>query len=138
MSTRTTTQAPDLTDWAGSPLSTVHHLAAHTNPIPVEQYPDGKHYVVKLEVPGIDPGQDLTVSVAAGTLNVRAERHDIASAGTQSEFRYGTFARHIVLPPGSDPQDVSASYHNGIVTVRIGIKSEHQQPPRWIDVAIEP
>lgn len=72
------------------------------------------------------------------TLNVRAERHDIAPAGTLSEFRYGSFARHVVLPPDSDPHDVSASCHNGIVTVRIGIKFEHQQLPRRIDVSIEP
>jgi HSP20 family protein len=91
-----------------------------------------------MEVPGIEPAQDLAVSVEAGTLSVRAERRDGAPAGKQSEFRYGTFARHVVLPPGSDPQDVSASYHNGIVTVRIGIKTEHQQAPRRIDVAIEP
>ncbi|MGO8960485.1 MAG: Hsp20/alpha crystallin family protein [Streptosporangiaceae bacterium] len=138
MSTRTATSSQDLADWAGSPLSTVHHLAAQAKPIPVEQYPDGSCYVFRLEVPGVDPAQDLAVSVEAGTLSVRAERRNLGPAGTQSEFRYGTFARHIVLPPGSDPQDVSASYHNGIVTVRIGIKAEHQQAPRRIDVSIEP
>ena len=138
MSTRTSASSPNLADWAGSPLSTVHHLQGHTIPIRVEQYPDGSHHVVKLEVPGVDPANDLTISVAAGTLNVSAERRDSMPAGAQSEIQYGTFARIIVLPPGSDPQDVSASYHNGIVTVRIGMKTEHQQSPRRIDVTIEP
>jgi HSP20 family protein len=137
MSTGATGSSPNLADWAGSPLSTVHHLPGHAIPIRVEQFPDGSSYVVRLEVPGVDPANDLTVSVAAGTLNVSAERRDSTPAGAQSEFRYGTFARHVVLPPGSDPQDVSASCRNGIVTVRIGMKTEHQQAPRRIEVAIE-
>jgi HSP20 family protein len=138
MSTRTPASSPNLADWAGSPLSTVHHLTAHAIPIRVEQYPDASGYVIRLEIPGVDPANDLTISVAAGTLNVSAERRDCTPAGAQSEFRYGTFARHVVLPPGSDPQDISASYHNGIVTVRIGIQTERQQAPRRIAVAIEP
>lgn len=138
MSTRTSGSSPNLADWAGSPLSTVHHLPGHAIPIRIEQYPDETSYVVRLEVPGIDPANDLTISVAAGTLNVSAQRRDSTPAGAQSEFRYGTFARHVVLPPGSDPEEVSASCRNGVVTVRIGMKTEHQQPARRIDIAIEP
>jgi HSP20 family protein len=138
MSTRTRGSAANLADWAGSPLSTVHHLPRHAIPIRTEQFPDGSSYVVRLEVPGVDPANDMTISVAAGTLNVSADRRDRTPAGAQSEFRYGSFARHVVLPPGSDPQDVSASCHNGIVTVRIGMKTDHQQAARRIEVAIEP
>jgi HSP20 family protein len=138
MSTCTSASSPNLADWAGSPLSTVHPLARHAIPIRVEQYPDGPGYVVRLELPGVDPANDLTISVTAGTLTVSAERPDGAPAGAQSEFHYGTFARHVALPPGADPEDVCASCHNGIVTVRIGMKTEHQQAPRRIDVTIEP
>jgi HSP20 family molecular chaperone IbpA len=127
----------DISDWAGSPLSTVHHLAARSWPIPAEQYSDGSSYLVRFEVPGIDPAADLAVCVEAGTLVVQAQRTDYAPHSHQSEFRYGQFARHITLPPGTDGRDVSATCRNGILTVRIGIKPEHRQPARVVDVEIE-
>ena len=76
-------------DWAGSPMSTLHHMPEQPQPIPVEQYADGTGYVIRLEVPGIDPASDLTVSVETGTIVVRAERRDNAPEGRQTEFRYG-------------------------------------------------
>ncbi len=113
---------PGISDWAGSPLSTIHRLAERTGPIPVEQYQDGSSYLVRLEVPGVDPVTDLAVSVQAGTLVVQAQRTDFAPKEHQSEFRYGRFARHIPLPPGADASDISAAYRDGILTVRIGIE----------------
>ena len=107
-------------------------------PIPVEQYADGTGYVIRLEVPGIDPGPDLTVSVETGAIIVRAERRDRAPEGRQTEFRYGHLARRIPLPLGADAQDVSASCHDGILTIRVGFEPEHQRAPRAIDVEIEP
>jgi len=127
-----------ISDWAGSPISTLHHAPDQPAPIPVEQYADATGYVLRLEVPGIDPATDLTVSVEAGAIIVRAERHDTAPAGRQSEFRYGRLARRIPLPLGADARTVSASYHNGILTVRVGFEPEHQQAPRVIDVEIQP
>jgi HSP20 family protein len=127
-----------IADWAGSPMSTLHHMFAQPHLIPVEQYADGTSYVIRLEVPGIDPASDLTVSVETGTVIVRAERRDSAPEGRQTEFRYGRFARHIALPLGANARDVSASYHSGILTVRIGLEPEHQYAPRAINVEIEP
>lgn len=127
-----------MSDWAGSPMSTLHHMFAQPQPIPAEQYADGTSYVIRLEVPGIDPASDLTVSVETGAVIVRAERRDTAPEGCQTEFRYGRFARHIALPLGANARDVSASYHSGILTVRIGLEPEHQYAPRAINVEIKP
>jgi len=93
--------------------------------------------VVRVEVPGIDLVADLAVRAAAGTLVVQAQRTDAATQAQQSEFRYGRFARRVTLPPGADVRDVSAIYRNGILTVRIGMKPEHQQPARLVDVEIQ-
>jgi HSP20 family protein len=73
----------------------------------------------------------------AGTLVVQAQRTDSAPHGYQSEFRYGRFARHITLPGGADVRDVSATYRNGILTVRIGMAPEHQRAARVVDVEIQ-
>jgi HSP20 family protein len=127
-----------ISDWAGSPMSTLHHMPVHPLPIPVEQYADDTGYVIRLEVPGIDPASDLAVSVETGAIVVRAERHDSSPEGCQTEFRYGQLARRIPLPLGADPREVSASYHDGILTVRIGLASEHRQAARVIEVDIQP
>ena len=124
-------------DWPGSPLSTLHHTTAQPQVIPIEQYPDGASYVIRLEIPGIDPVTGLSVTVQTGTLSVKAERHDNAPEGAETEFRYGIFARHIALPLGANVQDVSATCRNGVLTVRIGMASEHHDA-RAIKVAIEP
>jgi HSP20 family protein len=86
---------------------------------------------------GIDPVADLAVRAEAGTLVVQAERTDAAPQDRQSEFRYGRFARRVTLPPGADVRDVSAIYRNGILTVRIGMKPEHQQPARLVDMEMQ-
>jgi len=127
-----------ISDWAGSPVSTLHRTPAQPLPIPVEQYADSTGYVIRLEVPGINPATDLTVSVETGAIVVRAERRDSAPEGRQSEFRYGRLSRRIPLPLGANAGDVSASYHEGILTVRIGFEAEHQQAARTIDIEIEP
>jgi HSP20 family protein len=117
---------PNISDWAGSPLSTIHRLAERPGLIAVEQYQDGSSYLVRLEVPGVDPATDLAVSVQAGALVVQAQRTDFAPRQHQSEFRYGRFVRHIPLPPGADASDISATYRDGILTVRIGIEPGRQ------------
>jgi HSP20 family protein len=127
---------PGISDWAGSPLSTIHRLDERPGLIAVEQYQDGSAYLIRLEMPGVDPATDLALSVQAGTLVVRAQRTDSAPQEHQSEFRYGRFARHILLPPGADAGDISATYRDGILTVRIGMEPGRKPAGDVTDVEI--
>ena len=138
MTTVGTTPADSTSDWAGSPLSTLHHLAHHARLFPVEQYSDETGYVIRLEVPGIDPAEDLAVSVETGRLTVRCERRHTGPEDDQSEFRYGNFARTIALPLGANVHEVSASCRDGILTVRVGMQPEYQKGARRIPVQVEP
>lgn len=133
----TSSRVLNTTDWAGSPLSTVHHPLPVSLPIPIEQYPDGRDYVIRLELPGIDALGGLQVSVQTGILSVRAERRDETPAKHDSEFRYGSYARHIALPLGANARDVTASYRNGILTVRVGMEPEHDYGPHAVQVETE-
>lgn len=121
-----------------SPVAAAHAVVAQRQPIPAEQYAEDTSYVVRFEVPGADPSRDLRVSVTTGTLTVAVKRRDNAPANRQTEFRYGSFIRHIALPLGANVHEVSASYHNGILTVRVGLQPEHQAGDRAIDVTVEP
>jgi HSP20 family protein len=138
MNTMATTPVSSTSDWPGSPLSTLHQLSEQVRSIPVERYPDGASYVVRLEIPGVDPARDLTVSVGTGKLTVQAYHPHDGPDDEQSEFQYGGFARCIALPLGVDISDVSATCHNGILTVRIGMSSEQERDARQIEVTVEP
>ena len=123
-------------DWAGSPISTIHHPAPDVIAIALEQYPDGNCYVFRMEIPGIDPERDLQVSVQTGILSVQGIRRDEPPVRRDSEFRYGTYARHLALPLGANVHDVAASCRNGILTVRIGMEPEHDVAARTVPVDI--
>lgn len=91
----------------------------------VEEYRDGDSLVVRAELPGIDPDRNVDVSVSDGILHIRAEREERSEhkdkAGYRSEFRYGSLTRDIILPPGCKGDDVTASYRDGVLEVRIPI-----------------
>jgi HSP20 family protein len=111
----------EMTDWPGSPLSTLHHQAT-TAPIRTETYVKDGRYVVRFELPGIDPETRLDVSVEANVLSVHAERPSGDGGKYHSEFRYGLFDSHITLPPGADTSDVTAACEKGILEVSVGLE----------------
>ena len=80
-------------------------------------------FVIKAELPGINPEKDVEITVSGGALHIRAERQE--ETGEQGkefhrlEFRYGSFARTIPLPDGVEGSDIKASYKDGILEVRV-------------------
>jgi HSP20 family protein len=133
-SSATPIPVPDIAGWEGTPPFAVHRHASGPRSIPIEQYQDGSAYVIRLELPGIEPASDLQVSVQGGVLSIRAERRDEIRVKHDSEFSYGQFARHLALPADSNAQDVTATYHNGILTVRLALEPQHQAAPQAITV----
>ena len=91
----------------------------------VEEFEDDGHMVVRAEMPGIDPDEDVEITVSDHVLHLRAERRSESKTedkkGYRSEFHYGSFSRRIQLPAGATEDDVKASYTDGILEVRIPI-----------------
>lgn len=89
----------------------------------VEEFEDDGAMVVRAEMPGIDPDRDLEITVSDGLLRIKAERRQETkreeTKGFHSEFRYGSFSRTVSLPAGVTEEDVSASYQDGILEVRL-------------------
>jgi HSP20 family protein len=75
-------------------------------------------------VPGIDPDKDVKITIDNGLLTIKAEWLEEKKEGGRSEFWYGSFTRSTTLPTGADPDDVTATYGDGILEVRVGIKPE--------------
>jgi HSP20 family protein len=105
-------------------------------PIRIEDYIEDGHYVVRAEIAGIDPEKELEVTAGADFLSIRAERSSQVEGKHRSEFRYGAFSRAIALPPGADVGDVTASYADGILTVKVAIKNEQEQAVKSIPVTV--
>jgi HSP20 family protein len=94
-----------------------------THVMRLEEYLEDDTCVIRAELPGIDPEKDVEISVADGILHLRAEREERSEekrpTGYRSEFHYGRLARSIRLPEGATEADVTASYKDGILEVRI-------------------
>jgi HSP20 family protein len=87
--------------------------------IRVEDYRDGDTYVVRAELPGIDPAKDLHITCGNGVLRLEVERTEEHRDKMRSEFRYGSFRRDIPLPAGAQEDAVKARYANGILEVTV-------------------
>ncbi len=119
---------PDLSDWWGglAPM-----LGGHV--MRVEESLDERHYVVRAEIPGIDPAKDVEVSVHGGLLTIKAERSESHEHDGRSEFSYGTFERTVSLPEGAQEDAIDASYAKGILSVTVPL-SEPKQKTTKIEV----
>jgi HSP20 family molecular chaperone IbpA len=81
-------------------------------------------YLVRAELPGVDPVEDIEVTVRDGQLTITAERTQTEETNGRSEFSYGSFARTIELPVGADEDDINATYDRGILTVLVPLSEE--------------
>jgi len=92
----------DIIDWIESPWTVLRPVASQ--PMRVEDYVKDGYYVVRAELPGIDPEKDIELTVSKGVLTIAATRHEEAEGKHRSEFRYGTFTRSVTLPASSSPR----------------------------------
>jgi HSP20 family protein len=94
----------------------------------VEEYREDNTLVVKAEVPGIDPENDVEITLVGNQLNIGVHREEKSEhkgkEGYHSEFRYGSFSRSVTLPAGVTQDDVQASYQDGVLEVRVPIPEE--------------
>ncbi len=106
--------------------------------IKVEEFEDDGHLVVRAEMPGIDPDEDVELTMSDHMLRLHAERRTEEKVedkkGYRSEFRYGSFSRTVRLPAGASESDVLATYNDGILEVRIPI-DESEAEARRIPIA---
>ena len=102
--------------------------------MPMDLYRSGDHYVVNVDLPGVDPGS-IDLSVDGNTLTVQAQRTLIAEDSAQwlaQERAAGTFMRQLSLGEGLDVDGIHAAYENGVLSLTIPVAE--QAKPRKIEV----
>lgn len=127
---RTTNRLADMFDWLESGPGTA--LKDGDRFVRVEDFTRDGHYVVRAELPGVDPDKDIELTVEGDYLTIHGERHEEKKEKNHSEFRYGSFSRSIRMPHGTEPSEISATYSDGILEVSIPMGAD--QPPTHIPV----
>ncbi|MGY1708804.1 Hsp20/alpha crystallin family protein [Geodermatophilus sp. SYSU D00758] len=107
--------------------------------IRVDEYRDDDTQVIRAELPGIDPDQDVRLTVSGGMLRIDAERRVEERTGdkgyTRRELRYGSFTRTLPLAEGATEDDIRASYKDGVLEIRVPVAPpEARNEPRKIPV----
>jgi HSP20 family molecular chaperone IbpA len=102
-------------------------LASSSN-IKVEEFQEDGQYIIRAEAPGIDPDEDidLTINDAVLRLDIRRKQRkkDEKRKRHRTEFSYGSFTRIITLPRTASEKNVTAEYEDGILEVRVPLNGE--------------
>ncbi|HSE08100.1 MAG TPA: Hsp20/alpha crystallin family protein [Nocardioidaceae bacterium] len=121
---RSTSPMAEMLDWleSNAPLNLRGlGLAPYVR---VEDFTEEGAYVLRAELPGIDPANDVEVSVENDMLTIRGERREESKEKNRSEFHYGSFLRTVTLPKGADADKITASYNDGVLEVRVPTTAE--------------
>jgi HSP20 family protein len=90
------------------------------------------HFLLRADLPGMTE-EDVNIELNDGALTVSGERkaeHTERERGFyRLERQFGQFSRTLTLPEGIDPEQVKASFANGVLEVWIP-KPEQRKPRR--------
>lgn len=100
----------------------------------VEDFVDEGTYVLRADMPGVDPDKDLDVTIEGDLVTIRGERREEQKDKNHHEIHYGSFARSVPLPRGVQPEQVTARYADGVLEVRIPVGTEEKEIRR-VEVA---
>src|SRR5262249_27712569 len=112
----------DVFDWLEAPWTMLRPAASH--PMRVEDYVEDGTYVLRAELPGVDPEKDIEVMVSHGIPPDRAPREGEDGGKARSGVRFGAFARSVTLPERADEDRIRASYDRGVLEVVVNLKDD--------------
>jgi HSP20 family protein len=100
--------------------------------LPVESFRNNGNFVVKVDLPGIDP-KDVHLTADQGCLTIEGQRKRAEEISESSLIRdelcYGSFRRSLALPEGVKTEEIKAKYHDGILEITAPVE-EHYLPKR--------
>src|SRR5438270_9174790 len=101
---------------------------------------DGDHYVLEVELPGVDPAE-VQVYAFGDALVVEGHKRpnlppDIRPAYDRAERDYGPFRRAFDLPGPADLSKTEASLRGGLLCIRVPRIVDRRGRPRPIKVQV--
>ncbi|RJP24800.1 MAG: Hsp20/alpha crystallin family protein [Candidatus Omnitrophota bacterium] len=94
-------------------------------------------FLVKAELPGVDP-KDVEVNLSGNVLTVKGEKKQEREEKTESLYRversYGSFSRSFSLPSDVKADQVSATYKDGVLNLKLPKTEPSKRKTIKIDV----
>ncbi len=88
----------------------------------VDIYEEGGDVVLKAELPGMKK-DDIDVNIAGDTVTISGEKKAVEKVERKDFYRlersFGSFTRKLRLPAEIQPDKAKASFHDGVLEVRI-------------------
>jgi len=112
--------------------------AAEARTMPMDLYRDGDEFVVKVDLPGVNP-DSIDIDVDDRTLSIHAERVEESVSSDEShgwvsrERSHGSYARQLTLGQGLNLTEITAQYQDGVLTLTIPVAEEAK--PRKVKVS---
>jgi HSP20 family protein len=123
----------DMTTW--SPF-VAPPLAAFAPQFEVKETKDA--FIFKADLPGVDE-ENIEVTLAGNRLTISGFREEEDRLEGENFFAYerafGNFTRAFTLPDGVDSEHVSAELKDGVLTIQVPKKPEHQPKKILLKVA---
>lgn len=124
-------------NYLGRPFSERGDLSSFAWSPQIETFQKGNQFVFRADLPGMNK-DDLKVSVDDHCLAIQGERKkEWASdrdspGGYRSERSYGSFYRCVPLPTGVQAENVSATFRDGVLEVKM--PAPEQKQPRHVEI----
>lgn len=109
---------------------------------PMDVFETEDEVIIILEIAGMKQ-KDLSITLASNILTIRGERKELRSPSRtcyyNMEVNYGPFERSIYLPKeiAKDKDNVSASYKDGFLEVKVSKKSHKKAKAKEIKIVEE-
>ena len=102
----------------GSPWTVSPWTASLGPGVDIEEMPDA--YIIEIELPGVRK-DDITIEAGEGELRISAQVIERERSGVMRHRsrRTGRFTYRVALPPDTDPDKISASHDDGVLTVTV-------------------
>ncbi len=95
-------------------------------------------YVLRAEVPGIDPA-GIQITLTGETLTIQGEKKsEVRDEKNQLHFverSYGVFERSFTFPAAAEPEGIEAEAKDGVLTVRV--RKAKEARPRKVSVKVK-
>ncbi|MCQ2560379.1 MAG: Hsp20/alpha crystallin family protein [Clostridia bacterium] len=106
---------------------------------PVDMHENSEAILLQAEIPGLKR-EDISLNFRDNVLTIRGERkceecEDKEASHLRSERHYGSFCRSFVLGVPIDGEQISASYRDGVLHVRL--PKQENAKERKIEISLE-
>jgi HSP20 family protein len=104
----------------------------------VDIYDKDNAIVIHAELPGVKK-EEVSIEVKENILTIKGERSEVKEVNEDKFFRkeriFGSFQRSFTLPSAIDPENIKATFKDGVL--QIEIPKPEEQKPKQIEIKNE-